>query len=239
MSQVAAIAWREFRSFFRVPMGWVIIALYLLLAGYIFAFGVLTPGSPATLRDFFIVSQIFVLILTPAISMRLISEELRSGTFEALMTSPVTDAGIVLGKYLGGVLFLAAMLLPTLTYAAVLFAVSDPAPDPGPMGAGYLSLLLVGMLYLAVGTFASALTANQTLAFVGTFLFLFLMQLLTSGTLSLPPAIAGLLSFVALRPRIADFAKGVIDTSNIVFFLTAAAWFLVLAYVAVQVRRWK
>ena len=90
MSQVAAIAGREFRSFFRVPMGWVIIALYLLLAGYIFAFGVLTPGSPATLRDFFIVSQIFVLILTPAISMRLISEELRSGTFEALMTSPVT-----------------------------------------------------------------------------------------------------------------------------------------------------
>ena len=171
--------------------------------------------------------------------MRLISDELRSGTFESLMTAPVADAAVVAGKYLGAVLFLGAMLAPTLMYVAVLFAVSDPAPDPGPIAAGYLSLMLVGMLYLAVGTLASALTSNQTLAFVGTFLFLFLLQLLTSGTIALPPAVATLLAHAALRPRLADFAKGVIDTSHLVFFLTASAWFLVLAYVAVQTRRWR
>ena len=152
MNHAWTIAWRELRSFFRVPMGWVIIALYLVLAGYVFGLGVVTPGGPASLRDFFLVTQIFVLILTPAISMRLISDELRSGTFESLMTAPVADAAVVAGKYLGAVLFLGAMLAPTLVYVAVLFAVSDPAPDPGPIAAGYLSLMLVGMLYLAVGT---------------------------------------------------------------------------------------
>jgi ABC-2 type transport system permease protein len=171
--------------------------------------------------------------------MRLISEELRSGTFESLMTAPVTDVAVVVGKYVGGVLFLVAMLAPTLVYVAILYAISDPAPDPGPIAAGYLSLLLVGMLYLAIGTLASSLTSNQTLAFVGTFLSLFLLQLLTSGTIALPPAVAALLAHAAMRPRLSDFAKGVIDTSHVVFFLTVSAWFLVLAYVSVQTRRWR
>ena len=94
MSHCWTIAWRELRSFFRVPMGWVIIALYLVLAGYVFGLGVAAPGGPASLRDFFLVTQIFVLILTPAVSMRLISEELRSGTFESLMTAPVRDVAV-------------------------------------------------------------------------------------------------------------------------------------------------
>jgi ABC-2 type transport system permease protein len=239
VSTIWTIASREARSFFRVPMGWVVVALYLVLTGYVFGMGVLTPGAPASLREFFLISQIFILILTPAVSMRLISEELRSGTLEQLMTSPAADGAVILGKYLGGVLFLLAMFAPTLLYAVTLFAVSDPKPDPGPIAAGYLSLVLTAMLYLSVGLLASTFTSNQTLAFVGTFLFLFLMQMLTGGTIALPAAIAKGLSYASLRPRLEDFAKGLIDTRHIVFFLSASAWFLVVAYASLQTRRWR
>ena len=239
MSQVWTIALREMRSFFRVPTGWVVVALYLLLAGYVFALGVLTPGGPSSLREFFLISQVFLIILTPAVSMRLVSEELRSGTFEGLLTAPVPDAAVVLGKYLGGLLFMLAMLAPTLLYVPVLLVISDPPPDPGPIAAGYLCLLLLGMLYLSVGTLASTLTSSQTLAFIGTFLFLFLLHLLTGGGIAVPPKLAGFFAAASLRPRVEDFARGIIDTAHIVFFVTVSAWFLVLAYVSVQTRRWR
>ncbi len=239
MTQALTIAWRELRSFFRVPTGWIVVALYLLLTGYIFAMGVLVPGAPSTLREFFLVSQIFLIILTPAVSMRLVSEELRSGTFEGLLTAPVPDAAVILGKYLGGLLFMLAMLAPTLLYVPVLLSSSEPAPDLGPIAAGYLSLVLLGMLYLAVGTLASTLTSSQTLSFIGTFLFLFLLHLLTSGGIALPPAVASLLALASLRPRVEDFARGIVDTAHGAFFLTASAWFLVLAYISVQTRRWR
>jgi ABC-2 type transport system permease protein len=233
------IAWREFRSFFRVPVGWIAMALYLFLAGIIFAERTLLPGEPATLRYFFAVSGFLLLPVIPAISMRLLSEEFRAGTIEPLMTSPVSDISIVLGKYLGAAMFLAALLAPTLLYAVALFFVSDPQPDPGPILAGYLSLILLGLLYLAVGTLASALTANQTLAFIGTLLFLLLMLLLTGDIIRTPAPFDRLVAFIAIGPRLTDFARGVIDTGHIVFFLTASAWFLILAYLALETRRWR
>src|SRR5690606_34488077 len=144
-----------------------------------------------------------------------------------------------IGKYLGGVLFLLAMFAPTLLYVATLFAVSDPRPDLGPILAGYLSLTLVAAVYLAVGLLISTLTSNQTLAYVGTFLFLFLLQMLTGGGFALPAFLARVLSYASFRPRLEDFARGVIDTSHIVFFLSTAAWFLLAAYISLQTRRWR
>lgn len=233
------IAAREFRSYFRIPLGWVAMAFYLFLAGVIFAERILLPGEPASLRYFFAISGFLMLPVVPAISMRLLSEELRSGTIEPLMTSPVSDLSIVLGKYVGAALFLAALLAPTTLYALALFAVADPQPDPGPIVAGYLSLILLGMLYLAVGTLASALTSNQTLAFLGTLLFLLLMLLLTSDVIRAPAIFDPLIASLAIGPRLTDFARGIIDTSHVVFFLAASAWFLILAFVALETRRWR
>jgi ABC-2 type transport system permease protein len=234
-----AIAIREFRSFFRIPLGWVAVSLYLFLAGLIFAERILISGEPSSLRYFFGVSGFLMLPVVPAVSMRLFSEELKSGTIEPLMTSPVGDASIVLGKFLGAAMFLVAMVLPTLAYPAILMAVSDPRPDPGPILAGYLSLALLGLVYLAVGTLASALTSNQTLAFLGTFLFLLLYTLVTSDIVGLPPWAARWAAELSLGPRLVDFAKGVIDSSHVVFLLSLASFFLLLAYVAVQTRRWR
>jgi ABC-2 type transport system permease protein len=239
MRAVWTIAWREFVSFFRVPLGWVAIALYLFLAGVIFAERILTPGEIASLRYLFNVSGFLLLPVAPAITMRLLSEELRSGTIEPLMTSPVSDASIVLGKYAGALMFMGAMLGPTLLHALTLFALSDPRPDPGPMLAGYLSLVLLGSLYLAVGMLFSSLTANQTLAFLGTFLFLLVAMMVTSDIVALPPGLARVASMLSVGPRLNDFAKGVIDTGHVVFFVATAAWFLTLTYVSLQSRRWR
>lgn len=239
MSHIWTIARREFASFFRVPLGWVAMALYLFLTGIIFAERVLVPGEPASLRYFFGISGFLLLPVIPAISMRLISDELRSGTIEPLMTAPVADISIILGKYLGAAFFLAAMVLPTASYTVLLMILSDPRPDLGPIFAGYLSLALLGLMYLAVGTLASALTSNQTLAFLMTLLVLLMVMLIGSDVISLPRALAPIGAALAIGPRLTDFAKGIVDTAHIVFFLSISAWFLVLALVALEVRRWR
>lgn len=239
MSAVLCIALREARSFFRVPLGWVVIALYLFLTGVVFAERTLVPGEPASLRYLFSISGFLLLPVAPAISMRLFSDELRAGTIEPLLTAPVRDLEIVLGKFAGGVLFLLAIVAPTLAHAAILVAVSDPKPDPGPIAAGYLSLVLLGGLYLAVGSFFSTLTASQTLAFLSTFLFLLVALLGTSDLVAAPPPTDRWLAAVAIGPRLADLGRGVIDTAHVVFFLSGTALFLGLAHVSLQSRRWR
>lgn len=239
MNRAIAIARREMGSYFRLPAGWIITALYLLLSGIVFSIGTLAPGQPATLKDFFGVSGWLLLPVAPAISMRLIAEELRSGTIESLMTAPVGSASLVVGKFLGALGFLAAMLLPTLAYVAVLYMLAEPAPDAGPMIAGYLMLVLLGGFYLAIGTLASALTNNATLAFMLTLFTI--LALLFAGFAAgfVPGAVRPLLYAVAINTRISDFARGVIDTAHIVFFITGAAWLLTVAVAAVEFRRWK
>ena len=158
------IATRELASYYRTPIGWVITALYLLLSGTWVAFTAIIPAEPATLRVFFAVSQWLLLAVAPAISMRLFSEELRARSIEPLLTAPLSDWQVVGGKFAGSLLFLLAMLAPTLLYVVLLEAVADP--DMGPILAGYTGLFLVGMLYMSVGMLFSSLTENQVVAFL-------------------------------------------------------------------------
>jgi ABC-2 type transport system permease protein len=233
------IAQRELASYFRTPSGWLIVALYLFLTGIVFALFVLAPGQPASLRDFFGVSGWLLLPVAPAISMRLISDELRSGSIESLLTSPVSSAGVVMGKFFGAAAFLLAMLLPTGVYVALLFRVAHAPPDLGPVVCGYLCLLLLGMLYLAMGTLASTLTSNSTLAFLVT-LFAALALLFAGSAAEHAPAwMRGALFGLSVPNRVTDFARGVIDTSNIVFFLSGTALCLFGAVCVMDLRRWR
>lgn len=240
MRGTLTIARRELSSFFRLPVGWVVMALYLFLAGIVFGLIVLAPGAAASMRPFFVISGWLLLPVAPAITMRLFSEELRSGTAEPLMTSPVGDAAVVLGKYLAACVMLVCMLAPSVVHAVLLLSFSDPKPDLGPIVAGYACLALLGAFYVAAGTFASSLTSNQTLSFLGTLFALVLLLLLeTAPAERLPVWARSSVAALALGPRIGDFAKGVVDTANVVFFVSGAALFLVLAYVSVQSRRWR
>lgn len=239
MIAVLTIARRELSSYLRTPAGWVIIALFLLLTGLVFARFILVPGRPAGLRDFFAVSGWLLLPVAPAVSMRLLAEELRSGTIESLLTAPVSGAGVVIGKFLGALAFLIGMLAPTGVYVIILERTATLPLDLGPVLSGYLCLILTGALYLAIGTLASSLTPNATLAFLISLFTILGLMLAPTAAEFLPDAARPLMYALSVPDRIGDFAKGVIDTSHIVFFVTLAAWFLVLAGCALELRRWR
>lgn len=238
MSRLGAIASRELASYFRSSIGWIVMALFLTLSGIWVGFSTLRPGEPATLRTFFGVSQWLLLIVAPAISMRLVAEERRAGTLEPLMTAPISDWAIVIGKYAAALGFLVCLLAPTLLYVGLLEAVADP--DYGPIAAGYLALLLVGALYLSFGLLASALTDSQVVALLVTFFFFVLWEVVaTEGGRLLGAPLDQPLFALSILLRIADMAKGVIDTAHVVFFVSASALFLTLAVIAVESRRWR
>jgi ABC-2 type transport system permease protein len=237
MRALTAITWREYASFFRTPLGWVVVALFICLSSFFFTKALL-PGAPATLRDVFLTWWFLLMFLCPAVSMRLFSEELRSGTIETSLTAPTADGVLVAGKYFASVMFLITMLVPTLAFVAVLASVTRP--DYGPIISGYSGLILLGMLYLAVGTLASACTSSQTLAFLGT-LFVLLLLDLVPGMIApkLPEQVAKIAFQLSPSLRAADFYRGLIDTAHIAFFLAGSVWFLMLATVILQSRRWR
>lgn len=245
MGRLWAIAAREYGSFFRVPLGWVVIALFLFLSGLVFSFRMLNPGEPASMREFFATWWSLLIVIAPAISMRLLSEELRAGTVEPLLTSPVSELAVVAGKYLAAVGFLVTALLPTLAYVWLLSMLARP--DLGPVLAGYLGILLLGMLYLAVGTLLSTLTSSQTLAFLSTLFVLVAIEFVLTAVeavaaqmgVTIKPPWDQLLLGLSANARLGDFAKGVIDTSHVVFFLAASLWFVVMAAVVLRMRRWR
>ncbi len=238
MGATFTVAWREYASFFRSSIGWLVIALYLFLSG-LFASDTIIPGQPATMRDLFSLSHWLLLIVAPAISMRLLSEELRSGTIESLMTAPISDWHIVMGKYLAALAFLVTMLLPTLAHVGVIELLASP--DYGPILAGYLGLILVGACYLAVGLFFSSLTRNQIVAFLSTLFFFVLLAFVSSQNVAVrvDDPLRSLLFGLSINLRIADFAKGVFDTSHAAFFLAIVVLFVVLSVVGVESRRWR
>ena len=238
MSAVATIAIREYRAFFQLPLGWIIVALTLLGSGFAFTNATLIPGQPASMRDFFAFWWFILAIIAPAISMRLFSEELRSGTFEPLMSSPVSELSVVAGKYLGAMLLLLTCLAPTLAYVLVLGALTRP--DYGPIFAGYLGVVLAGGLYLAIGLLFSALTSSQTLAFLATMFVLIGVELaIAYGSSQLPARAARAVSELSANARIADFSKGVVDTGNVAYFAIVSAWLIGIAAIVLRARRWR
>ncbi len=238
MRPLLTIAHRELFSMFRVPAGWIIIALFTFLTAVLFVNLTVIPGQPGTLRYFFSYSSWLLIPIAPAISMRLIAEEYRSGSFEALRTTPAGEWSLAMGKYLASVLFLILMLVPTLVYPATLFLISEPAPDLGPVFSGYLMLVLVGSLYLAVGLVASALTPSQTLAFLGTLMALVLWMVITSMVATKASvALHSVLGRLSIATRINELSKGVIDTSTVSFFLIGILWMIVLTTGVLEIRR--
>ena len=238
MSALIGVMLRELGSFFRTPVGWLACAIFVFLSALFVAPQTLTPGEPATLRTFFGIAHWLLLFVAPALSMRLIAEERRSGTVETLMTSPASDWAVVFGKYFASCLFLLVMLLPTLAFPVALELVSDP--DYGPIASGYLGLVLAGFLYLSVGLLFSALTSSQVIAFLGTLLF-FVALAFVSRQLPryVPEPFDAILGALSIDARLADFARGIIDTRHIIFFVAMSLWVSALAVVPLEWRRWR
>jgi len=239
MRQTLTIANRELTSLFFSPIAYVVLGLFALGTTMIFLM-TFFPGAPASLRDTMFWVIWLLIFLVPAISMRLLAEEFHSGTVETLMTAPITDAQVVAGKWLGAMGFFAALLSPLLIFVIVLE--SNGRPEYGPIFTGILGLFLVGGLYLAIGTFASAATQNQIIAFLLAF---FIICLLTFAMYFLPraafvgPGLREAMFYLNVNQQFEDFNKGLIDISNFVFFVSGICYFLFLAVMLLQSRRWR
>ena len=239
MKKTITIAWRELTSLFYSPIAYVVLGLFALGTTLIFFLG-FGPGQPATLRATLEGVIWLMIFLVPAISMRLISEELRNGTVESLMTAPITDTQLILGKWFGAMGFFAALMVPLLVLVAVLEITASP--DFGPICTGLLGLVLVGGFYLAIGTFASAVTQNQIIAFL---LTVFIICVFTLAMYFLPqasfigPGLRQAMFHLNVNMQFDDFNKGLIDTSNFVYFVSGIALFLFLAVKLLESRRWR
>jgi len=245
MRAVLATYSRELRAYFFSPLAYVVLFFFLVVNGFMFSIIVRSlsdPSAPAgpPLAFFFggFFFWIILLLITPVLTMRLISEELRSGSVEVLMTAPITEGQVVAGKYLAVLTFYASLWAPTLAYAGIL--AYNAKVDWGPVAAGYLGILCIGGLLLAIGTFASAMTRSQLVAaFVTIALVLLLFVLGLIDNLFTSEITKQTLGYVSLVGHMEDFAKGIVDTRRLVFYASASWFFLFLASRALADKKWR
>jgi ABC-2 type transport system permease protein len=234
---------RELRAYFFSPLAYVVLFFFLAVNGIIFVYLVgqlndpRSPGGPP-LGYFFQASWLMLLLLGPVLTMRLVSEELRSGSIEVLMTAPVTEGQVIGGKFLAALTFYGFLWLPTLAYGLVIGAYETV--DWGPIAAGYLGLLLIGSLFLAIGIFSSAMTRSQLLAAMMTAALLFLLFLLgVFEELVTHDVAKKALSYVSIWNHIDELSSGIVDTRRLVFYLSGTLFFLFLASRALEDKKWR
>ncbi|MCA9672770.1 MAG: ABC transporter permease subunit [Myxococcales bacterium] len=242
-----AIAGRELSAYFFSPLGWIVLALFLLVQGYAFYLMVELLSQPmaphgAPMQFFFggtFIYWLFVIMVVSAITMRLLAEERQRGTLEVLLTAPVSETEVVIGKFAAGWLFYGALWLPTLCFVAVLGQVAGrDAVSAGPVAAGYIGTMLAGGACIAIGTLISALARSQIGAALGTFAVLTLLLLL--GPLELftaEPWLEALVKHVNLFDHMEDFGRGVIDSRHVVFHASVITFCLAAAVKALERRK--
>jgi len=236
MRKTLILARREISGYFYSPVAYVIGALFLLASGMLFFLTIFRQGHEATLRPLFEAMAYMMVFATPLLTMRLMSEEFQSGTFETLMTAPVTDTQVIMGKFLGVLGFYMILLASTGLY--LILIASYGRPDPGVAVMGYCGMVFLGAAYLAVGLFTSTLTRHQPVAALLSTatlsVFVILMQLLTLHAGSPWRYLAVKLNVMRY---FANFTRGVLDTRGVVFFVTITALFLFLSIKTLESRR--
>lgn len=237
MRNALFIAGKELRSYFVSPVAYVIVAFWLIATGFFFWRSV-DITSEATLRNVFSVVTILLLLITPALTMRLLAEESRTGTLELLLTAPVRDWSVVLGKFLGSFGLYAVMMALTFFYP-ILLVLLGGNPDWGPIWSGYLGLLLMGMAFLSVGLFASALTSNQMVSAVIAFVILLLLFVISQVAGGVSTGLSDFLTKFSMSERFDSFMRGIIDLKDVVFFLSFTGVVLFLTIQIVEGRRYR
>ncbi len=233
---ILAVAEREIRSYFVSPVAWVVTAMFIAMWGFLF--GIIIPGSrEANLRPVLSNFSVTFLLAGPLLTMRLIAEEARTGTLELLLTQPLREVELVLGKYLGSVFFLVVMLVATFYFPILLEVFGNP--DKGPIVTGYIGVLLQGMAFLAIGLMASALTQNQIIAAVVTFVSLLMLWLSDALSRILGGTAAQVAQYISITKRFEDMPRGVLDTKDVVFFLSIIVACLFITTQIIAARRWR
>ena len=233
----SAIFWKETKTYFTSPMAYIIGGVFLAITGYLFVQSISTTFPEASIRGWLEPSTTVFVLWAPAITMRLLAEEQKLGTLELLMTSPIRDYEIVLGKFASVLTILVATLALTLFYTLMLFWFGDP--DVGPLFTGYLGIILFGGASLSVGLLASSLTSNQVVAAIVSFGALLLMVLTDQAADITSGLAAQVLEGFSLRGHFDDFSRGILDTNNVIYYLSVMAFFLFLTIRNTESRRWR
>ncbi len=238
MTKTLVLARRELASYFVSPMAYIVAALFLMGSGGWFFSEIFRQGNEASLRVLFDGMAMMMVAAVPLLTMKLISDELRSGTIETLMTAPVTEVEIVLGKFLGVLALYVILLAGTAVYLVLMALYGQP--DAGVAVMGYVGMLLLGTAFIAVGVFASTLTRYQLVAAIIGIAVLALFTLVMPWmvrTASAP------LNHLAARLNVMayfqDFSRGTFDSRGLVFFLGSAVLFLFLSVKTLESRRWR
>ena len=255
MRNIVAIADKELRSYFVSPIAYVVVGLFALLFGWFFVASLsvmvrfsmqagMFGGGPQSininefmLRPMLANTAIVLLFFLPFLTARAYAEEKKSGTIELLLTSPLSDLEIILGKFLGVLALFVLMLAVTALHMVILFWYGEP--ELGPMLSGYLGLLLMGASFISVGLLVSSATRNQIVAGVVTFAVLLLFWVLTWLADSLGPTSGAILSYLSILEHFDDFSKGVIDTKHVAYYVSFIAFGLFLTAKAVDTERWR
>lgn len=246
MRKSLVLARRELAGYFYSPMAYVIGALIMLVMAAFFFFGfeligitrIFQAGSEASLRPLFESMAYVMIFAAPLLTMRLLSEEFDSGTIETLMTSPVTDSEVVLGKFLGVLAFYMLLLAGTGVFLVLMVVYGQP--DAGVAVMGYLGMTVMGAAFLAVGLFTSALTRYQIVAAMVAMAILAVFGILMQQLVAYAPEPWNYLAdHLSAMSYFKDFARGIFDTRGLIFFLTATALFLFLSVKTLESRRWR
>ena len=255
MSNVLAITHKELKGYFASPVAYVVIGFSAILFGWFFinllyyfdrasmqagaGFG--GPQSvnvnEMLISPLFLNVSVILLFTLPLITMRTYAEEKRSGTIELLLTSPLTDFQIVMGKFLGGLVLYGAMQSITLVHIGFLFAFGNP--EWRPVATGYLGLLLMGGCFLSLGLFISSLTKNQIVAGMVTFAVFLLFWVINWIASFTGPTMQIVLNYLSITEHLNDFARGVIDTKHLVYYVSFIAFSLFLTVRSVDSERWR
>ncbi len=250
MNSLLRVARREFAAYWTSPTAYVVVTVFLVLSGFFF-FGQLAQFvnlstraggqgvdvNQQVIRPYLYSVSVMVLFLLPLLTMRLIAEERRQGTLEILLTTPARDASVVTGKYLAALALYLVMLVGPVLHVAILFVFG--APEWGPVWTGFLGLLLTGSAYLALGLFLSGLTQNQVVAAAASFaLFLMLWLLHWLGTAT-SGALSQVLNTLSFAGHFDNFGRGMLDSADVIFFLSLTVTGAYAAVQAVTATRWK
>jgi ABC-2 type transport system permease protein len=233
MEQTMHIFKKEFRAYFVSPIAYIVISIFLIVSGWFFFSAFFLYGQ-AELRGFFALLPFTCAFIVPAVTMRLFSEEFNTGSFELLLTLPVTRRDIVLGKFLAATAFSAVMLLPTLTYAASVALLGDL--DWGPVLGGYAGALLLCAAFSAIGVFTSSLTRNQIISFIVAMTACVALTLLDKLLVFAPEPLVGFFQFLGADTHFRSFARGILDTRDVLYFLSICFVALSGTTIAIQER---
>lgn len=253
MRNILAVAGKEVRGYFTSPIAYIVIGFFALLFGYFFYVllsfferqsmqMMMGQGGSMNINQMMIAPllmnvSVIMLFTLPMVTMRTYSEEKRSGTIELLLTSPLTDWQIILGKFLGAMTLLAAMLGVTLIHTGILFIFGNP--EWKPILTAYLGMLLMGGCFISLGLFISSLTKNQIVAGMITFAAFLMFWVVNWMGSFVGPTSQAVLAHLSITDHFDDFAKGVIDTKHLVYYLSFIGFSLFLTAKSVDSERWR